>query len=289
MIVFPNAKINLGLNVLRKREDGFHDLETLFYPVPLCDVLEIVIVKKNSSGKNDNIIQIETYSGFTISYSSSGLPVSGETKNNLCIRACLAYDKNFGLPGDVAIHLHKVIPMGAGLGGGSSDAAYTLNVLNQLAGLRATESELLKLAAELGSDCSFFIRNTPAFAQGRGELLNASTISLAGYHLVIIMPDIHVGTAAAFNGITPRLPVERIEELTKLDVPSWKDRLVNDFERSVFSNNPKIASIKAQLYELGAVYASMTGSGAAVYGLFKKSLPDENFNKNNFYFSCVLK
>ncbi len=283
MIVFPNAKINLGLNVLRKRGDGFHDLDTLFYPVPLCDVLEIVIVRDNVSDKNGYDIQVKTENGYTINFTSSGLPVSGDPRNNLCIRAILAFDKNYGLPGDLAVHLHKIIPMGAGLGGGSSDAAFTLKVLNQLSGNKANEKALLKIAAELGSDCSFFIRNTPAYGKGRGELLTSATTSLAGYHLVIVMPELHIGTASAFRGITPGLPVERIEEITRLDVVSWKNRLVNDFETSVFSDNPEIAALKAKLYDQGAVYASMTGSGAAVYGLFINSMVPPIFLKEAYF------
>lgn len=236
MIAFPPCKINLGLNILRKRADGFHDIETCFYPVPWTDILEVI-----PSGKFE--------------FTTSGNPIPGG--ENLCVKA---YD--LLKPPPAKIHLHKIIPAGAGLGGGSSDAAWTLRLLNDVFDLKYSKEKLRSLAAQLGSDCAFFIDDGPMIGTGRGEVLTPANISLKGMFIVIIKPDIHVSTAEAYAGIVPKE--------SKLDIENIQD-LRNDFEPSIFKKYPLLASIKATLYEAGASYASMSGSGSSVFGLFPQA------------------
>jgi len=297
MIVFPNAKINLGLHVVRKRNDGYHDIETAFYPVPIYDILEVVVTgSDNAIGVDKSFapeIQPSTTSlvlksGIEVEWSSSGLVVDGTPDRNLCLQACELYDLKFGLPGNLAVHLHKIIPMGAGLGGGSADAAFMLKTLNDFSGLRADNEALLKMAATLGSDCSFFIKNTPVLATGRGELLGPCGITLSGYQIVIVKPAIHLNTKTAFEGIRPVQPAISISQIMSAPVESWKNILKNDFEPVMFTKYPEIARIKQVFYDNGAAYASMTGSGSAVYGLFKGTLPDPGLFPGSFYFSASL-
>jgi 4-diphosphocytidyl-2-C-methyl-D-erythritol kinase len=252
MVSFPHAKINLGLNVIRKRPDGFHDLETCFYPVPWTDVLEIIPAKN-------------------FGFSSSGLPIEGDSKNNLCVRAYNLLAKDFNLP-PVQIHLHKVIPMGAGLGGGSSDGAFTLRQLNASFALGISNEKLAGYAAHLGSDCAFFIEDQPKLATGRGEILSSIEISLKGKFIVIVKPDIHVSTADAFAGIVPRQSDINIREVVQLPITQWKLSLKNDFEETVFKKYPVIRDVKTRLYAMGAEYASMSGSGSSVFGIFEESI-----------------
>ncbi|QSE95937.1 4-(cytidine 5'-diphospho)-2-C-methyl-D-erythritol kinase [Fulvivirga lutea] len=250
MVVFPNAKINLGLNILSKREDGYHNIESCFYPFDLSDILEILPAKK-------------------LSFTSSGIAIPGNTKNNLCIRAFELLKADFNIT-DVQIHLHKIIPIGAGLGGGSSDASFTLKVLNQLFDLQLTDDQLEAYAALLGSDCPFFIRNKPVLAKGTGTEFEDINISLAEYEIKIEYPQIHIGTAEAYAGVTPNKPSKSVKEILTQPISTWKNVLKNDFENSIFPNHPKIYSLKEDMYARGAVYASMTGSGSAVYGIFKR-------------------
>ena len=297
MILFPNAKINLGLHVLRKRTDGYHDLETVFYPVPLYDILEVILrpPKPDPAKQHPMAIDsqlktatIESKSGRTVTLSSSGLPVDGNPGGNLIMRACDIFEEKFGLPGDLSIHLHKIIPMGAGLGGGSSDAAFMLNALNQLSGGKASEKELLNMAASIGSDCSFFILNQPAFAEGRGELLQPFDVSLKGYRLVIVKPTVHVDTRTAFAGINPQPREIHLSKITGTSVGTWKDKMSNDFESTIFPLHPQVEAIKNLLYEQGAIYAAMTGSGSAVYGLFNGEIPKRDLFSGMFYFTELL-
>lgn len=250
MIVFPNIKINLGLNIIEKRPDGFHNLESLFFPVPWCDALEAIISEKQG-----------------LTFSSSGIPIPGDFSGNLVVKAYDLLKKDFSLPG-MEVHLHKVIPMGAGLGGGSSDGAFMLKLINELCDLQLSAEQLEKYAAKLGSDCPFFIRNQPALVTGRGEILSPATIQLKGYHIALVMPPVTVGTAEAYSWIRPQQPHIALKELLDSPVSQWRGKLMNDFENPVAERYPVIASVRDQLYALGAEYAAMSGSGAAVFGLF---------------------
>ena len=295
MIVFPNAKINLGLQVMRKRTDGYHDIETVFYPVPLYDILEVILTDSRSTATVFPSISAEIQSeatnfnlksGIVLTYSSSGIPIEGPPERNLCIQACELFDEQYGLPGDLSIHLHKIIPMGAGLGGGSSDAAFMLKALAELAGIAIAVDELHKMASVLGSDCSFFIVNSPVHASGRGEILQPIQLSLEGYKLVIVKPQVHVSTKVAFEGIQPNSQNSAVFEVIAEPISSWQGKLFNDFEKSLFPKYSKIADIKKLLLKQGAIYASMTGSGSAVYGLFKDNVPHNNLVEDCFYFQC---
>lgn len=262
MVSFPNCKINLGLNITSKRADGYHNLETVFYPIELKDVLEVI-------------------QSTTFSFACTGLPVEDATSNNLCVKAYQLLKKDFpGLP-PVAIHLHKAIPMGAGLGGGSADGAFMLTLLNKKFRLGITEEKLTAYALLLGSDCPFFIINKTCFATGRGEKLKPITIDLSAYTIVIINPGIHISTKEAFATLTPTEPAVSIKEIIKQPITAWKDLLKNDFETTILPRYAAIAEIKQTLYRQGALYASMTGTGSTVYGIFKKgttiklNLPEE--------------
>ena len=254
MIVFPNAKINLGLHVLEKRADGFHNIETVFYPVDLSDILEII-----PSDKRDT------------SFTSTGLKIEGEIRDNLCLKAFRLLSSTFSLP-PVKIHLHKVIPMGSGLGGGSSDGAFTIKLLNDLFLLGLSETEMIAFAGKLGSDCAFFIRNKPVYAHGRGDLFEMADVDLSSFRIKIISPAIHVSTSEAYrmvdNEMTGARTSGKLTEIIKKPVGKWKGLLMNDFEKPVFREHPDIERIKEKLYLDGALYASMTGSGSSVFGIF---------------------
>lgn len=268
MISFPNAKINLGLHILSKRSDGFHEIETCMVPIPLRDALELILDKKPS-------------------WNSSGLAIPGDAKDNLILKAEKLLKKDFpGLP-NLAIHLHKNIPMGAGLGGGSADGAFALVLMNNLFDLHLDDFFLEEYAAQLGSDCPFFIENTPKIARGRGEILSPISISLQGAYLALINPGIHIGTKEAYAGVTPGPSKVNLEEVLA-DRSRWKKELVNDFEASIFQNHPEIGRIKSNLYEAGAFYASMSGSGSTVFGLFQEKPTELNFNPNYFCFEAEL-
>lgn len=272
MIAFPNCKINLGLHILQKRTDGFHDLETVFYPVVLKDGLEII--------QHPSAIQ-ET------KLTTSGLVIDAPADQNICFKAYQILKKDFPQLPSVQMHLHKVIPSGAGLGGGSSDGAFTLLLLNQRFNLGLCESQLIDYALQLGSDCPFFIKNKACYATGRGEKLKEVELNLAGYTMVLVNPDIHVNTGQAFGRIVPNNDRISILETIKLPVEEWKDHLKNDFEEVIFSQHPEIKSIKEKLYKRGAVYASMSGSGSTVYGLFKKDI-SLRFDFPGHYFLKLL-
>ena len=260
MIFFPNAKINIGLYVTEKRPDGYHNIETLFYPTSLCDALEIL-----ENTDSDVLLQ----------WSSSGIALDGKAEDNLCVKALNLLKQDYAIP-PIKMHLHKVIPFGAGLGGGSSDAAFTLKALNEMFNLGIGTQKLIAYAARLGADCAFFIRNIPQTATGIGDVLSPCKISLKGYHLLLVKPDIYVSTPEAYRGIKPIHPTVAFAEQLFVPVDKWKGILKNDFEESVFPNHPGIKVIKEKMYARGAVYASMTGSGAAVFGLFKNK-PEVDF------------
>ena len=269
MIVHPHAKINLGLRVVAKRADGFHDLETLFYPIQLHDILEIV---ENKSAKKG-----------TCDFSLSGMNLEDDG-NNLCFQAYMMLHKDYSLPG-IKMHLHKHIPVGAGLGGGSSDAAFTIRTLNELFDLRLSNEKMKAYAANLGSDCAFFIEDVPAFATGRGELLENFDISLANYHIVLINPGIHVSTALAYGGVKPNVSNGEMKTSLAGTPVSWKTDVVNDFEAHIFESYPEIAAIKEKFYLEGALYAAMSGSGSSVFGIFKEK---PNLNKFPKAYFCTL-
>ncbi|HBG40397.1 4-(cytidine 5'-diphospho)-2-C-methyl-D-erythritol kinase [Limibacterium fermenti] len=256
MISFPNAKINLGLRIVSKRADGYHNLETVFYPIGLKDALEII-----PSGSN------EKYRFFL-----SGTPLDAHKDENLVIKALKRISGEKEIP-PLDIHLLKKIPTGAGLGGGSSDAAFMLKLLNETFSLNYSEAELIRLAATLGADCPFFIQNKPAFATGIGDCLEAVELNLDSFFIVLVKPDIAVSTKEAYALITPRQPRSSLKEIIGRPVSEWRETMKNDFEEPVFKKHPEIADIKKQLYSLGASYASMSGSGSAVFGLFDKK-PD---------------
>ncbi|MBS1603063.1 MAG: 4-(cytidine 5'-diphospho)-2-C-methyl-D-erythritol kinase [Bacteroidetes bacterium] len=273
MVVFPNCKINLGLRILRKRSDGYHDLATVFYPLAIKDVLEIGRAPEP---------------GFT----AYGIPIPGDPQNNLCLKAWQLLKKEFpGLP-SIHIHLYKHIPIGAGLGGGSSDGAFTLLLLNQLFNLGLTEARLLNYAAQLGSDCPFFILNTPSLGGGRGELLQPIPVDLNGYDILLIDPKVHVSTAQAFSLCTPADNGPTIGSIIRQPIETWRNQLTNDFEEPVFRLHPQLRDIKTLLYEKGAVYASLTGSGSSLFGIYKKAgIPALNaeslpFQFEKFELSC---
>lgn len=260
MITYPNCKINLGLHILEKRTDGYHNLETVFYPIPLCDILEII---ENKDPENSPSFPL----------SVSGLPIQGNTSTNLCVKAYKLLKKDFSRMPWVRVHIHKIIPIGAGLGGGSANGAFALKIYNDLFSLGLSEARLQEYAAVLGSDCPFFIKNKPCYATGRGELLEEIGLDLSAYRFVVINPGIYINTGDAFRDIIPGKPATGLREIIGLPVKEWKDWLVNDFEASVFRKHPEIAAIKQTLYDQGALYASMSGSGSTVFGIFERDQP----------------
>lgn len=275
MVHFPNCKINLGLNIIRKRADGFHDLETVFYPVSLRDALETL-----PSPTENNTSSIH--------FTASGLPVAGSTDSNLCVKAYHLLLQDFPAIGSVRMHLHKAIPMGAGLGGGSADGAFALKALNQVFHLQLSQEQLIAYALRLGSDCPFFIINTPCFATGRGEVMQPVTVDLKGYTLVIINPGIHVNTGQAFSLITPQQPAVSALDIIHQPVSTWRNALTNDFEAPVMQLYPGIAHIKNMLYEHGAVYAGMTGTGSTLFALFQTQVPHLSIPSGYFFTELQL-
>lgn len=250
MLVFPNCKINLGLHVVSKRSDGYHDLETCFYPVAWHDALELIPSDR-------------------LSFRSIGIDIPEDGNQNLCLRAYQLLAAAHTLP-PIEIILQKLIPIGAGLGGGSADAAFMLKALNERYQLALSDEQLEAYALQLGSDCPFFIKNKAVIAKGRGEQFEDITLDLSQYYLLLINPGIHVGTAQAYAGVKPATPAHPLREVLSLPVRSWPDHLVNDFEPSVFVQFPDIGQWKEWMYEQGASYAAMSGSGATVFGLFEQ-------------------
>ncbi len=250
MIAFPNAKINLGLRITEKRPDGYHNLQSVFYPVGWCDVLEILPAD-------------------TLSFKSTGLPIPGDAATNLCRTAYGLLKQEFDLP-PVRIHLHKVVPIGAGLGGGSADGAFTLRLLNERFGLNCSPEILETYARKLGSDCAFFVKNEPRFCFGKGDEFAETAVSLAGVWAVLVNPGIHISTAEAYASVTPRAPEMDLREALHQPRETWRTTVRNDFETSLLPRYPVVGKIRQHLYETGAFYASMTGSGSTVFGLFSQ-------------------
>lgn len=267
MLSFPNAKINLGLNITGKRGDGYHNIETILYPIGIKDAVEITDALKTSC-------------------SIHGIDIPGEADENLCLKAFNLLAADF----DIApqkINLFKNIPVGAGLGGGSADAAFTLELVNQRFKLGLSDEELLKYAKKLGADCAFFIKNEPTFAFNKGDEFDNIKVDLSNYFLVVVMPKIHVSTANAYANVKPQKPEKSIREIIQQPTETWKNSLINDFEDSVFKKHPAIAEIKTELYSAGAIFALLSGSGASVFGIFEKNVNLELLEKENKIFYGV--
>ncbi len=254
MISFPNGKINIGLSITEKRKDGFHNIETVMVPVNINDVLEIIVSPRK-----------------VLSFTRTGIHLEGNPLDNLVCKAFYLLKKDFNLP-EVEIHLHKVIPSGAGLGGGSSDAAFTIRMINQLFGLNLSESQMEDYARTLGSDCAFFIKNKPALAAGKGDVFENICPDLEKYYLVIVKPDLHISTPEAYSWIQPKLKEIPLKDLIAAPMINWKHTVINDFEMEIIKRYPGIKTIRDKLYESGAIYTSLTGSGAAVYGIFSERI-----------------
>lgn len=266
MIVYPNAKINIGLNVVEKRPDGYHNLETVFYPINLQDALDVKELEASDGAPEGYVLKV------------TGTVLDGSPEENLVVRAFKLLKKDFDLP-PVGLGLYKHIPTGAGLGGGSSDAAFTIKTLNERFQLGLTEERMEAYCAQLGADCAFFIKNRPMFATDIGNVFHPIALNLQHKHLVLVKPDIFVSTKDAYAKVEVRHPERQLPELLAQPIAQWKDTVKNDFEPSVFAKYPEIAAIKDKLYDLGAVYASMSGSGSSVFGIFDAPVEhvDENF------------
>lgn len=254
MITFPNAKINLGLHIVEKRSDGYHNLETVFYPVPLCDVLEIVEAEGNE-----------------VRFFNYGLPVDAPLHKNSCIQAYQLVRERYNVP-SVEFHLYKHIPSGAGLGGGSSDATHTLLLINRLFNLDIPLESLAEMALRLGSDCPFFLYNRAMYATGRGEILQPFELTLSGKYIILVKPPLNISTVEAYRGIVPQKPAHDLRQVLQMPIAHWRHYLKNDFEVSIFEKYPHLQSVKQQLYELGAVYAAMSGSGSTLFGIFDREV-----------------
>ncbi|MCE3226186.1 MAG: 4-(cytidine 5-diphospho)-2-C-methyl-D-erythritol kinase [Bacteroidetes bacterium] len=267
MLIFPNCKINLGLNVTSKRPDGFHNIETVFYPVTWLDGLEL----------------LESGSGKPFELSLSGYIVEGRPEDNLIYKCWKLISADYSVP-DIKVHLHKNIPMGAGIGGGSSDAAFFINLLNKKFELKLSETEKHRIASELGSDCGFFLENIPKFATGRGNEFSDVKIDLSSFYILLVHPNIHSNTKDAFGGLIPAIPIRNLkDDIENSPIEIWKDRVFNDFDATIFKKYPLIKELKEQLYASGAVYTSMSGSGSCVYGIFKNR-PALNFDPSFKYY-----
>jgi 4-diphosphocytidyl-2-C-methyl-D-erythritol kinase len=267
MVVFPNAKINLGLHVVKKREDGFHDIETVFYPLNLLEVLELLPSDTQKS-----------------TFSSSGINIPSNEEGNLVLQAYNLLAKDFALP-SFQFRLHKLIPIGAGLGGGSADASFTIKAINTECELGLNEDEMEKYATKLGSDCPFFIRNHVTCATGKGDVFHDVKCSLKGKYLLLINPKIHVSTALAYSGVIPEQRNISIPQILSQPIDQWKNSLGNDFEKSVFETYPELAELKDKIYAKGALYASMSGSGSTMYGIFDEK---PNTDEVDSYFCWIL-
>lgn len=268
MIQYPNAKINVGLHITSKRPDGYHEIQSCLYPIPLCDALEIIHSDKTT-------------------FSSTGIAIPGREQDNLILKAYDLLRKDFSDLPPITIHLHKAIPIGAGLGGGSADAAFALSLMNRLFDLYMDDWLLEEYAAKLGSDCPFFIQNTPKIVTGRGEIMEDISLDLSGKWLVLINPNIHISTQEAYAGVTPKAPVQDLKQVLS-DRSLWKDELINDFEQSIFEKYPLLEQVKQSLYAKGAFYAAMSGSGSTLFGLFDQKPGFEKSEKGFFVYESVL-
>jgi 4-diphosphocytidyl-2-C-methyl-D-erythritol kinase len=267
MVSFPNAKINIGLNIIQKRSDGFHDIESCFLPVSCCDVLELL------PASNTN-------------FKTTGITIPGDSTNNLCLKAFELLKADFDIP-NYAIHLHKAVPIGAGMGGGSADGAFVLKMINELAALQLTTSQLEIYARKMGSDCAFFIDNKPKYCFGKGDEFEEIDLNISGKYIVLVNPNIHISTAEAYAGVIPQKSDECLKNLLKLPIYDWKNNVKNDFEANLFPKYPILKKIKQDLYNLGANYASLTGSGSTLYGIFD-ALPSTKLFSDYWVFETSI-
>ena len=267
MVSFPNAKINIGLNITERRSDGYHNLESIFYPIAIRDVVELIEAPE-------------------LKFTTSGLEIPGDLKDNLCMKAYGLMGKDYNLP-PLHIHLHKHIPIGAGLGGGSSDAAFFIRLVSDKLRLGLTDEQMEAYCRLLGADCAFFVKNKPVFAFGKGDEFKQIDLDLANHFIVLVMPDVQISTSEAYRGIKPAKPQIPLLELIRLPANEWKNSARNDFEDPIFKNHPSIRGVKASLYEAGALYASMSGTGSSVYGIFTKKIELPDLEKNNRVFYGV--
>ena len=258
MITYPIAKITLGLNVVEKRSDGYHNLQTVFYPVPIKDALEVQLMDEGFPSEVDCDLKV------------TNLEIEGDEQRNLVVRAYRLLKEDFPTLPRLHVHLWKGIPTQAGMGGGSSDCAFMIRLLNKMFPLGLSEQQMIGYAARLGADCAFFIKDTPCYAEGIGERLDPIELNLKGWHIGVVRPDIPVSTKEAFSLIHPHYPRKCCREVVKQPVETWREELTNDFEESVFSLHPELGHVKEQLYEIGATYAAMSGSGSALFGLFRE-------------------
>jgi len=278
MISFPNAKINLGLNITAKRNDGFHDIETIFYPVQWCDVLEIIPDPLTSVRRSPG----EGGSKSPVQFKNTGNKIFSTNQQNLCLRAFQLLAENYEFA-PIRMHLHKILPTGAGLGGGSSDAAFTLMMLNKIFNLKLGDETLEEYASQIGSDCAFFIRNKPVFAGGKGDRFEDIKLDLKNYFIIIVKPKVHIKTSEAYQHVSPAKPANSLKELIRLPIEKWREHISNDFEKTIFDKFAVIRNIKSKLYKNGAIYASMSGSGSSVYGIFS-----EEKKLNHLFKNCTV-
>lgn len=264
MLAFANAKINIGLNITEKRSDGYHNLETVFYSIKLYDVIELIDANVTSC-----VIK--------------GIEIPGNTIDNICLKAFKALQSDFNLPNQQIVLL-KNIPVGAGLGGGSADAAFLIKLVNEKFNLGLSVNQMQNYARILGADCAFFIENKPTFAFGKGDEFEALNIDLSRYFIVLVKPAIHVSTAEAYGKVQVKQPSASLKELIYLPLTDWKANIVNDFEPSVFEKYPEIEEIKTQLYAAGATFALMSGSGSSVFAIFEKEIKLPELEKDNLVF-----
>lgn len=262
---FPNCKINIGLNIERKREDGYHDICTAMYPIPLTDELEIEEADR-------------------FSFETKGIKLEDDGKENLVVRAYRLMEETYGILPPVKIRLTKNIPSGAGLGGGSADAAFTIKMINDMFKIGATDEEMETIAAKLGADCAFFIKNRPRICKGKGDLMSDIKIDLKGKRLVMVKPDINISTKEAYTKCSPAPWKNQLEKLlTDTEVKAWKNEVKNDFEKHIFANHVELEQIKREMYEKGASYASMSGSGSTIYGIFETKSITSSFTKHKTF------
>jgi 4-diphosphocytidyl-2-C-methyl-D-erythritol kinase len=267
MITFPNAKINLGLNILNCRTDGYHNLETIFLPIQIKDGLEVIEAAE-------------------MSFETSGIEIPGHANENLCLQAYDLLRADFDLP-NIAIHLHKNIPIGAGLGGGSADAAFFIKLINEKFQLSLDENAMENYCRKLGADCAFFIKNKPVFAFDKGDVFEPVTLDLSTYYLALVMPPVHVSTGEAYRGVKPQQPEVSLKDLIKLPIEEWQGKITNDFESHILKSHRQIRGVKAALLEAGALFALMSGSGASVYGIFKEKVDLSFLEKENLVFNGI--
>ena len=274
MLTLPNAKINLGLNVVAKRADGYHDLETVFYPVPITDALEVFPMDPHFPSAVDCDLKV------------TNIHIEGDEQKNLVVRAYQLLKQDFPTLPRIHAHLYKGIPTQAGMGGGSSDCGFMITLLNRQFQLGLTDQQMIDYAARLGADCAFFVLNQPCYAEGIGERLEPIALDLKDWYLAVVRPDIPVSTREAFSLVHPEHPAQNCRDIVMQPVETWRDALTNDFEKSVFAIHPEIGAIKDQLYEMGAVYAAMSGSGSSLFGLFRHPVALDAFTAPGTFKGC---